>query len=125
MILCFADCHLQKEKNLNDSFQGDVVIAGKSYRFAVRIVKLCQYLCGKKREYIISQQLERSGTSIRANIAEGQQGQSRADFIAKMSVALKETSETKYWLSLLHDTGYLTEREYHSIPTDCIKSRKT
>ena len=100
------------------------MIADKSYRFAVRIVRLCQYLRGTKREFILSQQLERSGTSIRANVAEGQQGQSRADFIAKMSVALKETSETKYWLSLLHDTGYLTEREYHSIQTDCIEIEK-
>jgi len=100
------------------------MIADKSYRFAVRIVKLCQYLRDRKREYILSQQLERSGTSIRANVTEGQQGQSRADFVAKMSVALKETSETKYWLSLLHDTGYLTEREYASIQNDCIEIEK-
>lgn len=97
------------------------MIAEKSYRFAVRIVKLCQYLRASKREYILSQQLERSGTSIRANVTEGQQGQSRADFISKFSIALKETSETKYWLSLLHDTGYLNDREYNSIQKDCIE----
>lgn len=74
-----------------------------------------------KREYILSQQLERSGTSIRANVTEGQQGQSRADFISKFSIALKETSETKYWLSLLHDTGYLNDQEYNSIQKDCIE----
>lgn len=97
------------------------MIAEKSYRFAVRIVKLCQYLRASKREYILSQQLERSGTSIRANVTEGQQGQSRAGFISKFSIALKETSETKYWLSLLHDTGYLNDQEYNSIQKDCIE----
>jgi four helix bundle protein len=78
-------------------------------------------LRASKREYILSQQLERSGTSIRANVTEGQQGQSRADFISKFSIALKETSETKYWLSLLHDTGYLNDQEYNSIQKDCIE----
>jgi four helix bundle protein len=68
--------------------------------------------------------VEKSGTSIRANVAEGQQAQSRADFIAKLSLSLKETSETKYWLSLLHDTGYLTDREYRSIQRDCIEIEK-
>ena len=97
------------------------MIADKSYRFAVRIVKLCQYLRIQKKEYILSQQLERSGTSIRANVAEGQQGQSMADFLAKMSIALKETTETKYWISLLHDTGYLNDREYGSIQRDCVE----
>ena len=100
------------------------MIANKSYRFAVRIVKLCQYLRDTRHEHILSQQLERSGTSIRANVTEGQQGQSRADFVAKLSVALKETSETKYWLSLLYDTGYLTDREYQSIQRDCIEIEK-
>lgn len=100
------------------------MIADKSYRFAVRIVKLCQYLRDTKHEFILSKQLERSGTSICANITEGQQGQSRADFIAKLSLALKETSETKYWLSLLHDTGYLDARQYQSIQVDCIEIEK-
>ena len=100
------------------------MVAEKSYRFAVRIVKLCQYLQEEKHEFVLSQQVEKSGTSIRANITEGQQGQSRADFIAKLSIALKESSETKYWLSLLHDTGYLTDREYRSISSDCIEIEK-
>ena len=77
-----------------------------------------------RHEYILSQQLEKSGTGIRANVTEGQQGQSRADFVAKLSVALKETSETKYWLSLLYGTGYLTDREYQSIQRDCIEIEK-
>ncbi len=100
------------------------MIADKSYLFAVRIVRLCQYLRENKSEYILSKQLERSGTSIRANVSEGKQGQSRADFINKFSVALKETSETKYWLTLLHDTGYLNNREYRSIQADCIEIEK-
>ena len=99
----------------------DNVIVDKSYRFAVRIVRLCQYLRDEKREYLLSRQLQNSGTSIRANVTEGQYGQSRADFIAKLSIALKEASETKYWIDLLYDTGYLTEREYRSIQTDCIE----
>lgn len=100
------------------------MIADKSYRFAVRIVRLCKYLRGSKQEYILSQQLEKSGISIRANVGEGQQAQSRADFIAKFSIALKETTETKYWLSLLHDTDYLNDREFRSICGDCIEIEK-
>ena len=100
------------------------MIADKSYRFAVRIVRLSQYLHEKKREYILSKQVERSGTSIRANVSEAKQAQSRADFIGKFAIALKETTETKYWLSLLHDTGYLNDREYRSIQTDCIEIEK-
>ena len=100
------------------------MIRNKSYHFAVRIVKLCQYLRTMKNEYILSKQLERSGTSICANITEGQQGQSRADFISKLSIALKEATETQYWLSLLHDTGYLNEREFTSIQNDCTEIAK-
>ncbi len=100
------------------------MIAEKSYRFAVRIVRLCQLLRRERHEFILSKQLERSGTSIRANVTEGQQGQSRADFIAKLSTALKEASESKYWIELLHDTGYLTDREYRSIQSDCVELEK-
>lgn len=100
------------------------MISEKTYRFAVRIVKLCQLLRRDRNESIISRQLERSGISIRANVTEGQQGQSRADFIAKLSIALKETSETKYWLELLYDTGYLTSKEFQSIHSDCIEIEK-
>ena len=100
------------------------MIADKSYHFAVRIVKLSRFLRQERREFIISRQLERSGISIRANVTEGQQGQSRADFISKLSIALKEASETKYWINLLHDTGYLTNREYRSILNDCVEIEK-
>ena len=76
----------------------------KSFHFAVRIIKLCKYLQENKKEYILSKQLLRSGTSIGANIMESQQAQSRADFISKLSIALKEAVETNYWLRLLQAT---------------------
>ena len=91
----------------------------KSFQFAVRIVKLCAYLQNEKREYVLSKQLLRSGTSIGANVAEAQQAQSRADFISKLSIALKEASETNYWLRLLNATDYLSESEFSSIIADC------
>ena len=100
------------------------MVSEKAFCFAVRIVKLCRHLQNAKHEYVLSKQLLRSGTSIGANISEAQQGQSRADFVSKMSIALKETSETKYWLRLLHATDYLTEIEYLSINSDCIEIEK-
>ena len=102
----------------------DNVVEEKSFRFAVRIVKLNQYLRTKKKEYVLSKQLLRSGTSIGANIAESQQAQSRADFISKLEIALKETSETKYWLRLLNATEYLSDAEFNSIYTDCSELEK-
>ena len=97
------------------------IVKEKSKKFAVRIVKLYQYLSGEKREYVLSKQILRSGTSIGANIREALDGQSPADFIAKMSIALKEASETEYWLELLHETGYLSKEEYTSIHCDCAE----
>ncbi len=93
----------------------------KSFHFAVRVVKLCKHLCGTKKEYTLSKQLLRSGTSIGANIAEAQQAQSRADFISKLSIALKEAVETNYWLRLLQATDYLNEAEFKSIHSDCCE----
>ena len=102
----------------------DNVIEDKSFHFAVRIVKLNQYLRTKKKEYVLSKQLLRSGTSIGANVAESQQAQSRADFISKLEIALKETTETKYWLRLMKETGYLSESEFESIFSDCAELEK-
>ena len=102
----------------------DNVIEEKSFHFAVRIVKLNQYLRTKKKEYVLSKQLLRSGTSIGANVAESQQAQSRADFISKLEIALKETTETKYWLRLMKETGYLSESEFESIFSDCAELEK-
>ena len=102
----------------------DNVIEKKSFDFAIRIVNLYKYLCDKKQEYVLSKQVLRSGTSIGANIAEAQQAQSKADFISKMSVALKETTETKYWLKLLNATAYLNDNEVKTILSDCIEIEK-
>jgi four helix bundle protein len=90
------------------------IILDKSFEFAVRIVKLYKYLCDDKKEYILSKQLLRSGTSIGANINEAQAGQSKADFIAKMSIASKESRESKYWIDLLVKTEYLNIEDQHT-----------
>ena len=94
-------------------------IEEKSFQFAVRIVKLCRYLCDENKEFILSKQLLRAGTSIGANIAESQQAQSRPDFISKLCIALKEASETNYWLRLLRATDYLSETEYRTMIVQC------
>lgn len=95
------------------------MIADLSYRFSVRIVRLCQFLQREHHEYVLSKQVLRSGTSIAANVVEAKQGQSRPDFLSKYSIALKEAAETEYWLRLLHDTGYLSDAGYHSMQKDC------
>ena len=86
----------------------------KSFEFAVRIVNLYKYLVKEQKEYVLSKQLLRCGTSIGANVAEAQRGQSKADFAAKMNIALKEANETMYWLRLMYRTEYLTELQYKS-----------
>lgn len=96
----------------------------KSKRFAVRIVKLYRYLCEEKREYVISKQLLKSGTSIGANLAEAECAISRKDFMSKVYISLKECAETKYWLELLYETDYLTEEQFQSIIADCEELRK-
>ena len=84
----------------------------------MRIIKLYQYLCAEKHEYVMSKQLLRCGTSIGANVREARRGQSKADFYAKLNISLKEADETEYWLELLHDGGYLDEHQYNSIYAD-------
>jgi len=91
----------------------------KSYKFAIRTVRLYQYLVNEKREYVLSKQVLRSGTSIGANIEEAVGGFSKKDFIAKISIAYKEARETKYWLRLLTDCGYLKRSFFDSIFIDC------
>ncbi len=93
----------------------DNTVLNKSKQFAVRIIRLNQYLQSQKQEYTLSKQLLRSGTSIGANVREGSQAVSRADFINKLSIALKESVETEYWLELIHETEYLNDAEFHSI----------
>ena len=99
-------------------------IEAKSFRFAVRVVRLCRHLRENKKEYILTKQLLRSGTSIGANVVEAQQAQSRADFISKLSIALKEAVETDYWIRLLKEAGYLTETESSSIYSNCKELEK-
>ena len=96
----------------------------KSKVFAVRIVRLYQYLCSEKKEFVLSRQLLRSGTSIGANLAESECAISKKDFLAKIYIALKECAETLYWLELLRETEYLSSAEYESIHTDCEELRK-
>jgi len=100
------------------------ILEQKSFQFAIRVVNLCKYLRSSKKEYTLSKQLLRSGTGIGANVAEAQQAQSKADFISKLSIALKETTETKYWIRLMAATGYLSEKEYQSILADGTELEK-
>lgn len=94
------------------------IIEIKSFDFAVRTVNLYKHLTSKKKKFVLSKQLLRCGTSIGANIAEAERGQSKADFNAKLNIALKEANETYYWLRLLHETDYLTDKEFKSIEKD-------
>ena len=100
------------------------VLVEKSLRFGARILKLYQYLVKTKKETIISKQIVRSGTSIGANINEANYAQSRADFIAKMHISLKETAETEYWLRLLILSEYITDQEGNSLLEDCLELKK-
>ena len=102
----------------------DSVTLDKSKNFAIRIVRLYQYLCTEKKEFVLSKQLLRSGTSIGANLAEAIYGISDKDFLSKMYISLKECAETKYWLELLFKTDYLTEQQYPSINEDCTELSK-
>lgn len=94
------------------------LIQEKSYAFAVRMVKLYQHLSSEKREYVLSKQLLRSGTSVGANVEEAIGGQSDKDFFAKLTIAYKEARESKYWINLLTDTNYLTPAQSTSLLTD-------
>ena len=95
------------------------IIVTKSKNFAVGIVNAYKYLTSEKNEYVMSKQLLRSGTSIGANVKEGIRGQSKPDFYAKFNIALKEASETEYWLEILYETNYIDEKLYESINSDC------
>ncbi len=97
------------------------IIAHKSLDFAIRIVNLYKYLCNEKKEFVLSRQVLRSGTSIGANISESENAQSRSDFGSKLNIALKEAFETKYWLELLYRTDYIEEKHYKSINRDCVE----
>lgn len=111
------------------------VIAAKSYAFAIRIIKLYNFLSAGKKEFVLSKQVLKSGTAIGALVREAEHAQSKSDFLNKMNIALKEANETEYWLMLLKDTGYIQQDEFDSIIKDCeevlkllvsiVKSTKT
>lgn len=102
----------------------DSLVYNKAFKFAVRIVNLYKHLCNNKKEYILSKQVLRSGTSIGANIKEGIQAQSRRDFLNKMNIALKEASETDYWLELLVVSNYIEANASETIITECKELNK-
>lgn len=97
----------------------DNILKEKSFAFALRIIKCYQYLQTEKHEYVLSKQLLRCGTSIGANVREAEQAQSKADFIHKLSIALKEANETEYWLELLYQSNYLEQTLFESLQLDC------
>ena len=100
------------------------IVEEKAFLFAVRIVNVNKYLNQTKKEFTLSKQLLKSGTSIGANIAEAEQAQSRSDFVSKLNIALKEASESKYWIKLLTATGYLNQSESVSLLNDCTEIEK-
>lgn len=96
----------------------DNVLYDLSKRFALRIIKLYSFLCNENNEFVMSKQVYRCGTSIGANVAESMNAQSKADFISKLSISLKEATETKYWLELLHDSENISDKQFDSIVND-------
>lgn len=99
-------------------------IKDKSFDFALRVVKLYQYLIDSKKEFVLSKQLLRSGTSIGAMIRESEHAESKSDFIHKLSIALKEANETEYWVHLIYKSSYLSEKEFNSINSDLTELLK-
>ena len=102
----------------------DNVVVQKSYAFSLRCVRLYKYLCSRDGNYIIGKQLLRSGTSIGANVREALRAQTRPDFITKLYVALKEASETEYWIELLRDSDYISSSQAESMLADCVELLK-
>jgi four helix bundle protein len=100
------------------------VVKEKSFAFAIRIVNLCKYLRKQKKEYVISKQVLRSGTAIGALIREAEYAESKADFIHKLAISLKEANETEYWIDLLHQTDYLDDKKHQSIAHDLTELLK-
>src|SRR5690606_3878175 len=97
------------------------VIKNKSFAFAIRVVKLYQFLCETKKEFVLSKQLLRSGTAVGALVREAEHAESKSDFKHKMSIAQKEINESLYWLELLKETSYLTNEQFQSINADAVE----
>jgi len=100
------------------------ILKDKSYNFALRIIKMSRYLQNEQKEYILSKQIIRSGTAIGALIAESKYAQSKADFISKLHISIKEANETKYWLDLLKDSNYISDKMYQSMEPEIIELLK-
>lgn len=100
------------------TMKNENIIHDKSYAFALRVIKLYKYLTVERKEFVLSKQVLRSGTSAGALVKESEHAQSKADFVSKMSIALKEANETLYWLHLLKDSDYITNEQFESISTD-------
>ena len=96
------------------------ILKNRSYAFAIRVVELSRFLCNEHKEYVLSQQIIRSGTSVGAIIRESEHAESAKDFIHKLSIGLKEINETEYWLDLLFATGFIESKIYNSLKDDCI-----
>ena len=96
----------------------------KSYAFALRIVNLYKYLAQETKEFVLSKQKLKSGTSVGANVTESNRAQSKSDFVHKLAIALKEADETEYWLSLLRDSNFITATQAESLLTDCVELQK-
>ena len=97
------------------------IIKEKSFKFAIRIVKLYQYLCKEKKEFALSKELLRSGTSVGAMIREAEHAETKKEFLHKMAIAQKEINKVIYWLDLLKETGYLTSQHYENINIDAVE----
>lgn len=97
------------------------IVKSKGFGFAVRVVKLYKFLCDEKKEFVLSKQLLRSGTSVGALVREAEHSESKADFVHKMAIAQKEMNETLYWLELLKETEYLTQQQFESINNDGVE----
>jgi four helix bundle protein len=97
------------------------IIKTKSFSFSIRIVKLYQYLCSDKKEFVLSKQLLRSGTSVGAMVREAEHAETKLDFKHKMAIAQKEINETIYWLELLKETNYLTKKQFESIHSNALE----
>ena len=100
---------------------GESILKSKSYDFAIRVVRIVKTLYRDHKEFVLSKQLLRSGTAVGALISEAEFGQSKADFAHKLSIALKETNESRYWINLLHDTGYLDKKSFTQLTDDCTE----
>lgn len=102
----------------------DSILQEKSYKFALRIVKLSQFLNDEKREYVLSKKILDSGTAIGVLVEESRQGENRTDFLQKLSVANKEAFKTNFWLRLLRDSGFISEKQSGSLLNDCEELQK-